>query len=546
MGSIHNPILPGDHPDPSIVRVGPDYYMVTSTFQFFPGVLVLHSNDLASWKPIGHVVTRKSQLDLTGLPDSFGVFAPDISYYDGKFWVVVPYYHGQPRCTNLLFVSERPEGPYSEAVALNRHFIDPSIFNDDDGKRYLAFGGGWIHELAKDGSKLIGEAKQAWPGTGGSAPEAPHLVKRNGWYYLMLAEGGTFFEHRVTVARSSSVWGPYEPCPDNPVLRQTNSGSGIQKAGHGKLVEDADGRWWMVHLGGRPLTPFGDCPLGRETFLQPVRWTEDGWFEVGEKGLPMEEIQVPWTIGAKVGEGDYEESGHTGIEDRFTGTELSPEWEWVRHPVEEGFSLTGEGLRITCKPYIPFGLQSTLILTRRWRHFGFEAEAQVRFQPASKGEEAGIALYRDSDAFLFFAIRRGIGQTTGQAFDTTRLRENQEFDGLYLEIDQYVNVHKKTLVTVKLPIEPGEETWLRVKLDEDSRTFAFHYSLDGVAYKSVGLELSARFLYPELANRFLCFTAPRVGLYARGVHGETEGSALFRAFAYRDSEPLRRKGGKGD
>ncbi|BBI32714.1 glycoside hydrolase family 43 protein [Cohnella abietis] len=526
MGVICNPILTGDHPDPSIVRVGTDYYMVTSTFQFFPGVLILHSKDLAHWEPIGHVVTRKSQLDLTGLPDSFGVFAPDISYYDGKFWVVVPYYHGQPRCTNLLFVADRPEGPYSEATVLNHHFIDPSIFNDDDGKRYLVFGGGWVHELAEDASRLIGEAKQVWPGTGGAAPEAPHIIKRNGWYYLMLAEGGTFFEHKETLARSLSIWGPYEPCPHNPVLMQTNPEMKIQKAGHGKLVEDVNGEWWMFHLGGRPLTPGGFCPLGRETFLQPVQWTDDDWFMVGEQGVPMNEIEL--TLVENI-------DGIVQVVDdeHFAGTELSAEWEWVRHPVEGGFGLTQEGLSIDCKPFIPFGLQSTLILTRRWRHFGFEATTKLLFHPRSLGEEAGITLYRDSDAFLFFLIRRGIGQTSGQAFDVTKLHENQEHDGLYVELNQYVNVGKKILARSMLPIKPGDPIWLRTRLVEKSQTFTFYYSLDDIEYTNMGVELPAQFLYPENYTRFLCFTAPRLGIYAKGVYGEPEGSALFRTFIYR-------------
>ncbi|RKP54399.1 glycoside hydrolase family 43 protein [Cohnella endophytica] len=521
-----NPVLSGDHPDPSIVRVGTDYYMVTSTFQYFPGVQVLHSRDLAHWRPIGHVITRKSQLDLTGMPDSFGIFAPDISYYDNKFWVVVPYFHGQPRCTNLLFVADRPEGPYSEAIMLNHHFIDPSIFNDDNGKRYLLFGGGWIHELAADGSRLIGEAKQVWPGTGGSAPEAPHIVKRNGWYYLMLAEGGTFFEHMATVSRSRSVWGPYEPCPYNPVLTQNDPDRRIQKAGHGKLVQDPNGQWWMFHLGGRPLTPGGACPLGRETFVEPVSWTADEWFVVGEEGKPMDRVSMPHLEQNPPTE-DSEEA-----EDFFTDAKLSPDWEWVRYPADDGYQLMQSGLRIYCKPYIPYGLGSTLILTRRWRHFGFVAETQLLFEPKSRGEEAGIALYRDSDSFLFFSIRNGIGQTSGQSFDVSRLNENQEHEGLYLEIDQYVAINKKVLAMVKLPVQRGQPVWLKVALNAHIQNLTFHYSLNGTAYVDLGIELAAEFLYPEMYNRFLCFTAPRMGIYAKGVYGEAEGYAHFQKFAY--------------
>lgn len=522
---VENPILSGDHADPSIVLVGSDYYMVTSTFQYFPGVQVLHSRDLVQWCPIGHVITRKSQLDLTGMPDSFGVFAPDISYYDGKFWVVVPYYHGQPRCTNLLFVADRPEGPYSEAIMLNHHFIDPSIFNDDDGKRYLAFGGGWVHEMAKDGSCLLGEAKQVWPGTGGAAPEAPHIVKRNGWYYLMLAEGGTFFEHMETLARSRSIWGPYEPCPHNPVLIQRDPEQRIQKPGHGKLVQDPNGQWWMFHLGGRPLTPGGACPLGRETFVVPVHWTEDDWFIVGEDGVPMDRVTMPLT-------GDGLLTEDSSVEDCFEGAALSPDWEWVRHPVEDGYQLSQAGLQMMCKPFIPYGLGSTLILTRRWRHFGFTTVTKMVFEPKSRGEEAGIALYRDADAFLFFSIRNGIGQTSGQGFDVSRLHENQEHDGLYLELDQYVAVHKKMLARIKLPIEPGQPIWLKIALNAETQYFNFFHSLDGITYTDLGIELAAEFLYPEMHTRFLCFTAPRIGLYAKGVYGEPEGRAYFREFSY--------------
>ncbi|SFT05718.1 xylan 1,4-beta-xylosidase/alpha-N-arabinofuranosidase [Paenibacillus sp. BC26] len=519
---VFNPVLPGDNPDPSIVRVGSDYYMVTSTFQFFPGVQVLHSRDLANWKPIGHVITRKSQLDLTGMPDSFGVFAPDISYYNGKFWVVVPYYHGQPRCTTLLFTADRPEGPYSEVTMLNHHFIDPSIFNDDDGKRYLVFGGGWVHEMKHDGTSLVGEAKQVWPGTGGAAPEAPHILKRNGWYYLMLAEGGTFFEHMETLSRSRSIWGPYEPCPHNPVLMQRDSEKSIQRVGHGKLVQDEEGNWWMFHLGGRPLTPGGFCPLGRETFLQPVQWTDDEWFTVGDAGEPCVSIVLS--------QSEVAQAPTCNLHDQFTGTELSPDWEWVRHPIEEGYSLSSEGLRIACKPFIPFSLQSTLIVTRRWQSFGFEATATVAFHPESRGEEAGMTMYRDTDAFLFFNVRNGLGQTAGQSFDVKRLHENQEHEGLYLEVGQYVKVLKTTLGTWRLSIRPGERLWLKIRLEPKTQIITLLYSLEGLVFEETGITLSAEFLYPERSNRFLCFTAPRIGLYAKGVYGETEGFAQFSSF----------------
>ncbi|WP_248924233.1 glycoside hydrolase family 43 protein [Paenibacillus hamazuiensis] len=524
--SFPNPVLPGDHPDPSVVRVGEDYYLVTSTFQYFPGVLVHHSRDLVHWRPIGHVITRRSQLDLTGVPDSHGVFAPDISYAAGKFWVVVPFFHSQPRCTNLLFTAERPEGPYSDGIVLNHHFIDPSIFHDDDGRCYLAFGGGWLQELRPDGSGLIGEARQVWPGTGGQTPEGPHIVKRSGYYYLMLAEGGTRFGHRETLARSRSIWGPYEPCPHNPVLAQTDPYKPFQKAGHGKLVEDTKGGWWMVHLGGRPLTPNGSTPLGRETFLEAVHWTEDGWFEVGEGGSPQERVEVQLEKEYEPAQAEYET-------DRFDKPELSPVWEWVRHPLEGSYALTANGLELECASYPLYTPGSTLILTRRWEHFGFEALTRLSFMPHALGDEAGLVLYRDMDAMLLFSIRNGIGQTSGQKFDAGRLHEKQEDDGLFVEIDRSEKCLRQSLYQKKLNVEPGEDVWLRVRLDAESREFTFAVSSDGAQFAELGLNVPADFLYPENYARFNCFTAPRIGLFARGVLYEQHGKALFKQFMYR-------------
>ncbi|HZG76695.1 MAG TPA: family 43 glycosylhydrolase, partial [Paenibacillus sp.] len=397
----------------------------------------------------------------------------------------------------------------------------------DDGKKYLAFGGGWVHELAADGSGLVGEAKQVWPGTGGAAPEAPHLVKRDGWYYLMLAEGGTFFDHMETVARSRSVWGPYEPCPRNPILKQTDPQRRIQRAGHGKLVQDPGGGWWMLHLGGRPLTPGGDCPLGRETFLAKVEWTADGWFTIGDDGAPQDEVDVD----AAPGQPLYE-AGE--LVDPFDGGRLSPEWEWVRHPIEDGYALTPRGLEVRCLPYMPFTPQSTLIATRRWRHLAFVAETTLSFEPEARGEEAGMTMYRDTDGYLMFTVRRAIGQTSGQMFDVRRLHENQEFDGLFVQVEINENLHRRIVARLPLDMEAGAPLRLRTELSEENGgVIRLSYSVDGETFVSACDPLPAKFLYPESAQRFHCFTAPRVGVFARGVYGTTHGKAIFEQFTYR-------------
>ena len=280
-----NPVLPGDFPDPSVIRVGSDYYSVHSTFQYFPAIPIMHSRDLVHWRFLGHALTRRSQLDLTATPDSQGIWAPDISYHNGRYYIVYPVFRpgSDPTAISIhLVYADRPEGPYSAPVTLKHSttgdcYIDPGLFFDDDGRAYLIWAGCYLQELTAELDGVLGETRQLWAGTGLPwGGEGPHLFQHNGYYYLTIAEGGTFYGHCQTMARARQLWGPYEPCPYNPILRQPDSQAPIQKAGHGKIVETPAGEWWMLHLGGRPINgPY--CPLGRETMLVPLCWTTDGW-----------------------------------------------------------------------------------------------------------------------------------------------------------------------------------------------------------------------------------------------------------------------------
>ncbi|MFD2662893.1 glycoside hydrolase family 43 protein [Paenibacillus thailandensis] len=289
-----NPVLSGFHPDPSVVRVGDNYYMVNSTFQYFPAIVISHSKDLVHWRYIGHAIQSSDFLDLTGLPDSYGIWAPDISYHDGTFYICATLRLNGSGRANLMMRSERPEGPYSKPVVINEEGIDPSHFVDDDGSHYMLYGskGTKIVKLNEDCTAAAGEPVQLWEGTGRAAPEGPHILKRDGYYYIVMAEGGTEYGHCVTAARSPNLFGSYEPCPFNPVHTQSDPKATIQRAGHGKLVETQSGEWWMVYLAGRPLEG-GFCTLGRETYLDPVRWREDGWFEVNEGRGPSVIQQAP-------------------------------------------------------------------------------------------------------------------------------------------------------------------------------------------------------------------------------------------------------------
>ncbi|HLS72415.1 MAG TPA: glycoside hydrolase family 43 protein, partial [Actinomycetaceae bacterium] len=293
MTTVSNPVLPGCYPDPSICRVGEDFYLVTSTFEYFPGLPVFHSRDLVSWEQLGHVVDRADQLNFDGIASSGGLYAPTIRHHDGTFWVVCTLVDQQDesRGGNFLMTATDPAGPWSDPVWLDAEGIDPSIFFDDDGRAWLHGTRRarepqwhdqtevWVRELDLAQRELVGLEHVVWSGALRDAvwSEAPHLYKVAGTYYLVTAEGGTEFHHAVSVARANTVTGPYTGNPANPVLthRHLGRGADIVGVGHADLVEDGDGRWWAVLLGMRTYGGY-HYNLGRETFLVPVTW-EHGW-----------------------------------------------------------------------------------------------------------------------------------------------------------------------------------------------------------------------------------------------------------------------------
>ena len=289
--SYRNPVLPGFYPDPSVVRVGEWFYLVNSSFEFFPGVPIHRSRDLVHWEPIGHVLTRDSQLPLATAYPSGGIFAPTIRYHAGTYYMVTT---NVTHRGNFFVTAKDPAGPWSEPIWINMPGgIDPSLFFDDDGKVYLTSTGSapGIHMAQIDvatGKLLTSPPKIVWKGTGGRYPEGPHLYKIGGRYYLMISEGGTEYGHMVTIARAGSPWGPFEACPRNPILthRDTPLSQPIQATGHPDLFEDGKGNWWMVFLAIRPQGNYYWHHLGRETFLAPVRWDAQGWPVIND-GKPI-------------------------------------------------------------------------------------------------------------------------------------------------------------------------------------------------------------------------------------------------------------------
>lgn len=301
MPPVRNPILPGFNPDPSIVRVGDDYYIATSTFEWYPGVQIHHSKDLANWTLATRPLSRKSLLDLRGVSDSAGVWAPCLTHDGAKFWLVYTDVRAQNGafvdCHNYITSATTIEGPWTDPVYANSSGFDPSLFHDDDGRKWYVnmlwdhrslsnlFAGICLQEFDPVGGKLVGPRKNIYRGTELGCIEGPHLYKRNGWYYLLVAEGGTGWDHACTLARSRDIRGPYETHPQGYILSARDTAfTALQKAGHGDIVDTLDGKTYLVHLAGRPVGHNRRCVLGRETAIQEAYWDDD-WLYV--KGGPF-------------------------------------------------------------------------------------------------------------------------------------------------------------------------------------------------------------------------------------------------------------------
>lgn len=403
MRNFSNPILPGFYPDPSICRVNEDYYLVTSSFAYYPGVPIFHSKDLVNWKQIGHVLERSSQLHLEGAEHSGGIYAPTLRYHEGIFYMITTNISGEG---NFYVTATRPEGPWSDPIVLEAEGIDPSLFFDEDGRvyyvgtrekskevsRYYGDNEIWLQELDIKQGRLIGEKYVLWQGAFHNAvwPEGPHLYKKDEYYYLMIAEGGTGHEHSITIARSKQIIGPYEGNPANPILTHRHLGRHypIVNVGHGDLVQIQDGTWWMVLLGSRP---YGGHyrNLGRETFLVNVIW-ENGWPIVNEgKGIVEEMSKAPDLPWFEV----MPEDACT----HFIGSELSDKWISLRGPKEDFCSLGArEGyLRIKLRPESIKELVHPSLICLRQQHQDFIVSTLLEFTPDTINEVAGLVLIQN-------------------------------------------------------------------------------------------------------------------------------------------------------
>lgn len=407
-----NPVIPGFHPDPSICRAGEDYYLVTSSFEYFPGVPLFHSRDLIHWRQIGHCLTRPSQLPLAKAWPSQGIYAPTIRYHQGRFYMITTNNSGGG---NFIVWTDDPAGEWSEPLWVDKPGIDPSLLFDDDGTVYFTAVGNFQGRIDMATGRVTERVGQIWPGSGGKHPEGPHLYKIHGRYYLLIAEGGTDYGHMATMARSDSPWGPFVPSPHNPILSHRSIDSPIQCTGHGDLVEDHRGNWWLVFLGTRPKGFHPCTPLGRETFLAPVQWTADGWPVVGNNGRVELEMETnglpahPWPV--------------TPVRDDFDQPRLDCRWTFLRNPYARDWSLTDRPgwLRLNGSAVTPGDLDSPAWAGRRQQHHCCTAATLMDFRPQHEHEEAGLMVFMNAGHHYEIArrgeqiiVRRRIGGLTAE------------------------------------------------------------------------------------------------------------------------------------
>ena len=532
---IRNPILRGFNPDPSIVRVGDDYYVATSTFEWFPGVQIHHSRDLVHWRLLTRPLTRATQLDMRGDPDSCGVWAPCLTHADGLFYLIYTDVKRYGRTTvggasgaslrdfhNYLVTSPRIDGDWSDPVYLNSSGFDPSLFHDDDGRKYLVnmlwdhrpgrnrFAGIVLQEYAPAERRLVGERRIIFEGTPLGLTEAPHLYKRGGYYYLLTAEGGTGWGHAVTMARSRTLTGPYELHPDVCILSSRHRpDSPLQRAGHADLVETPAGETYMVYLCGRPLRNRGRCTLGRETAIVKMQWGDDAWLRTADgAGLPELEIPGP-DVPTHVFPAPAARSD-------FDGGTLPIEFQWLRSPQpEELFSLSARPghLRLYGRETIGSLFRQALVARRQQAHC-FSASTMMDFEPEHFQQMAGLVCYYGGAKFHYLHVSHD--ETLGRYLAVmSALPDSPQADAFTAK--------------VAIPAGPVE---LRVEVDEERLYFA--YRLGGAPWQWLPQTFDASILSDEATAPGLPnFTGAFVGMACQDMAG-TARHADFDWFEYRE------------
>ncbi|MFY0680180.1 MAG: glycoside hydrolase family 43 protein [Thalassovita sp.] len=528
---IQNPVLPGFNPDPSMIRVGEDYFIATSTFEWYPGVQIHRSKDMVNWDLACRPLNRASQLDMRGNPDSGGIWAPCLSYADGLFWLVytdVKRLDGNFKdAHNYIVTAPSIDGPWSDPIYVNSSGFDPSLFHDDDGRKYFmnlqwnhvsnSIGGSPKHP-AFDGilmqewdpkKGLIGDVKNVFAGSEHGLSEGPHVYKRNGWYYMTVAEGGTGYEHAVTMARSRDLWGPYEMHPETHLITAKDApDNALQRSGHGQIVETPDGQVYHSFLCTRPLKGKFST-LGRETGLVKCRWGEDDWLYT-ESGSPVPPLEVTPPHPAT-------RLPTKAVDYTFTD-QLPSDFQWLRTPEPDRiFRLTGQSLQLIGRESIGSSFEQSLV-ARRQEHHHYRGECTVSdFTPSTYQQSAGLTTYYNGHKFHFLAVTHSA--QLGRCLTILSCAGNWPDGRLSFPADQ--------IALAEGPVD--------LAVDVKGAVQQFYWRQDG-DWQAFGPELDASVISDEGGRgEHASFTGAFVGMMAFDITGQGR-TADFTRFAYQPNE----------
>jgi len=491
--TYNNPIIPGFYSDPSVCRVGDDYYLITSTFEYFPGVPVFHSKDLVNWEQIGHCIHRKEQL-----PKGVNIFAATIRHHEGTFYMITTNMGGN--FGNFYVSATNPAGPWSDPIFIDVPGIDPDLFFDEDGRSYVISSPFILYEINLETGELLTEGLKVWNSTGGRYSEAPHIYKKDGYYYLMAAEGGTEEAHSETIARSASVWGPYTDNPANPILAHANAagqGNPIQGVGHADIIQAHDDSWWIVFHGYRTVSDKAHHILGRETCLAPVTWAKNAWPVVNGNGVATVNMTCP-TLPLK----PFPENPKR-LE--FDSDGLDLDWNHVQFPIEDNYSLTErEGyLRLKGAAETLGKRKTSTFVGRRLKDLYFTATTELEFDPKKDNEEAGMTLLNNGSHFDIMIQKKG-----GKRILLVKLQFGQ------------------TIYTSEAIVLKSGPVNLRVTGEKS--TFTFSYAQGNDDYTEIET-VDSKFLATETVG---FFTGVYVGFYATGNGEVSTANADYDWFEY--------------
>jgi alpha-N-arabinofuranosidase len=529
-----NPILAGFYPDPSICQAGDDYYIVNSSFAYFPGLPIFHSKDLVNWKQIGHALDRPEQLPLIGAGVSRGLFAPAISYYKGTFYIV---------CTlidkggNFVVTATDPAGPWSNPVYLEGAAgIDPSLFFDErTDKAYLVYnsdppnnkslwnGHRTIRQYDFDytNMKITGEERLLVNGGVDTSKhpvwiEAPHIYHINDWYYLMCAEGGTGYNHSEVIFRSKSPEGPFMPWKENPILTQRHLDrqrkNPITTAGHADLVQAPDKSWYAIFLACRPYE--GDhYNIGRETFMAPVTWTPDGW-PVITKGVEEVKYRYPITMANKSATAVNPFTGNFSFRDDFTNPSLNLRYIFLRTVTDKWYNTTDRKgwLSLQLRPHTVSGLDNPSFVGFRQHHHEATATIKLKFSAATENEKAGLVIFQSEGHFYYLC---------------KSIEENKPVVQLY----QSTKDSMRLLASKQLPSANGD---IYLRIEPDKAVYNTAFSMDGKSFTPLQ-QVDGRFLSTATAGGFV---GSVFGLYATSLGKESQNKAWFDWFSYKGNDEV--------